>query len=207
MAPWRTNRCYLEGVSVARKLKTNAELCSEADALPEGQTGEVIDGVLHVMGRPSGFHASVEMALGSQLRFGGGGGGPVGGWLILAEVEVRFANDETCVPDITGWRTEKIGNRYVENPIRVVPDWVCEILSDSTRKKDLGPKRDMYARHGVSHLWIIEPEAHVLEVFTLNPDRKWTLAATFTDDAEVDASPFIGTMLKMAQWWLPKPAP
>lgn len=194
-------------MSVASKLKTHAELCLEAASLPEPLVGEVIDGVLYTMARPSPAHSSVETALTSQLRFGGGGGGPAVGWYIAAEVEVRFPNDETCVPDVSGWRSSKISGHRNDNPIRVTPDWACEILSDSTRKKDLGPKRDMYARQGVTHLWIVEPEAHVLEVYSLGAARRWELVGTWVEDSVVSAAPFEALKLQLSSWWLKEADP
>ena len=112
----------------AKRLKTNAELCEEADALPEPYVGEVIDGVLYTMARPTPAHANVESEIGGHLRFGGGGGSPLAGWYIQAEVEVRFATDEKCVPDLSGWRNERIAGHRNDNPILITPDWVCEIL-------------------------------------------------------------------------------
>jgi Uma2 family endonuclease len=191
-------------MSTAARRKTNAELCAEADALPPPIVGEVIDGVLYAMGRPSPSHQNVEGGIIVDLKGGPRGGGPPppAGWYIQLEVEIRFPNDEKAVPDVSGWRNERIAGHRNDNPIRVVPDWVCEILSDSTRPKDLGPKRDMHARHGVKHLWIVEPEARVLETFALDADGKWKLLASFVGDAAAHAAPFEETALTMERWWL-----
>ena len=80
-------------------------------------------------------------------------------------------------------------------------------MSPSTLAKDLGSKRDMYGRQGVKHLWTIEPEARVLEVFELTAERRWILIGNWIEDAEVDPPPFIGTRFKLSEWWLKKPAP
>ncbi len=79
-------------------------------------TGEVIDGELHVMGRPSIAHQNVETEVSADLRRSGGG---PGGWLIVPEVELRFPTDELVVPDLTGWRRERIAGRENENPATV----------------------------------------------------------------------------------------
>jgi Uma2 family endonuclease len=191
--------------SAARPL-TNAELCAQADALPDPLVGEVVDGVLYAMGRPSPAHANVETELAGDLRRGPRSGGPPpGGWFIQTEVEVRFPSDEKAVPDLSGWRTPRIAGHRNDNPILVTPDWVCEILSDGTRRKDLGVKRDMYARHRVGHLWLIEPDAHVLEAFALGGDGRWVLLGTWAEDAIADVAPFEGTRLSLAGWWLTEP--
>lgn len=193
-------------MSVAPKLKTNAELCRELDALADDQTGEVIDGTLYVMGRPSLFHQTALLGIGSTLKFGSGGGPPISGWVIGQEVEVRFPSDETVVPDLSGWKSERIAGQ-VANPMRVVPDWVCEILSDSTRKKDIGPKRRLYAQQKVAHLWLVDPVEHSLEVFERLPDETWRLLGTWEDDAVLErgVAPFLGTRIDLNQWWLSPP--
>ena len=56
------------------------------------------------------------------------------------------------------------------------PDWVCEVLSASTRKVDLQEKRPAYAREGVAHLWLIDPIDRTLEAFELR-DGEWVLIA------------------------------
>lgn len=190
-------------MSTAERRKTNAELCAEADALPSPLVGEVIDGVLYTMARPTPAHANVEEGIVLDLRGGPlGGGPPPSGWYIKTEVEIRFSNDEKAIPDVSGWRDERIRGHRNDNPIRVVPDWVCEVLSDGTRRKDLGSKRDMYARQGVRHLWLVEPDAHVLETFALEADGRWKLLGSFVGDAVARAAPFEGTPLALDRWWL-----
>ena len=121
--------------------------------------------------------------------------------MILPEVEILFPNGESAVPDLSGWRTERIAGHLEENPVTVVPDWVCEILSTSTRRKDLGPKRTMYAAHGIPHLWIVDPDARQLDAFALDHGR-WSLLKTFFEDDTADVAPFEGTPLLMSNWWL-----
>lgn len=191
---------YSGPMSPAQRLKTNAELLSELASLPDNQSGEVIDGSIYVMGRPSGAHQNVEDELTASFRRGGPGG-KGGTWVILSEVSVRFPSDEEVVPDVTGWHTARFGDRYRENPIRLRPDWVCEISSDSTRRKDLGPKRDLYARHGVPHLWIVHPDAHVLEAFEL-VGTKWQLLGTWSDKQVVTGlAPFPEMTIDLDTWW------
>jgi Uma2 family endonuclease len=186
-------------VTVALKRRSNAELLIEVERLPENMTGEVIDGELHVMGRPSIAHQNVETEVSADLRRSGGG---PGGWLIVPEVEVRFPTDELVVPDLSGWRRERIAGRESENPALVRPDWVCEILSDSTRLKDLGPKRDLYARQGVPHLWVIDPLAHILEAFALERAR-WVLLGMWSEaQVAVGIEPFPDGRFELARWWL-----
>ncbi|MDP1825816.1 MAG: Uma2 family endonuclease [Archangium sp.] len=184
----------------APRLKTNAELLAELAALPDGTSGEVIDGAAYVMGRPNLRHQTAEDEIVSLLKKGGPGGRG-GAWVLASEVSVRFPTDEEVVPDVTGWRRERFADRFDENPIRPRPDWVCEILSDSTRLKDLGPKRRLYAQQGVPHLWLIDPNARVLEAFEL-VGSAWQLLGTWSEsDTLSGLAPFPELKIKLADWW------
>jgi len=188
-------------MSTEEKRKSNRELLAEAAALPERLTGEVIEGELYVMSRPTPAHQEVEAGLMSSLKFGGGGR-PSTSWYYQHEVEVLFPTQELAVPDLSGCRSDRIAGHRNDNPIEVIPNWVCEVLSDSTRRKDLGPKRNLYARHGVGHLWLVDPVAQVLEVFALTEGR-WTLLGTWTGAAEVTGvAPFPELRFELRRWWL-----
>ncbi len=87
-----------------------------------------------------------------------------------------------------------------EAGISVPPDWVCEVLSPATRTYDLTEKRDIYAEHGVAHLWLIDPQARTLEAFRL-ADGAWTLIAALHDDAEVRLPPYEAIAFPLAALW------
>ena len=79
--------------------------------LPDNQVGEIIGGRLYSHPRPAPKHALAYSALGYSIGgpFGGGIGGP-GGWWILDEPEIRLG-DDIVVPDIAGWRRERMPKR------------------------------------------------------------------------------------------------
>jgi Uma2 family endonuclease len=54
--------------------------------------------------------------------------------------------------------------------LKVVPDLVVEILSPSTRRRDLPEKKDIYARNGVEEYWTIDPRARSLTIFSRRGD-------------------------------------
>ena len=66
-----------------------------------------------------------------------------------------------------GWRRERMRKLPTETYFTLVPDWVCEVLSPSTRNLDLGAKRAKYAREGVKFLWFVDPIERSLEAFQL----------------------------------------
>lgn len=160
-------------------------------ALPDGLVGEIINGQLYTQPRPSGPHAFAASNLGADLvnPFSRGRGGP-GGWWIIDEPEVHFERDvEVLVPDIAGWRRERMPEIPDDQRFEVVPDWICEVLSPSTASKDREVKMPVYARYGVRYAWLVDPVARQLEVHTLE-DGEWQLTATFEDGTAINAPPF-----------------
>jgi Uma2 family endonuclease len=159
--------------------------------LPENVTGEIINGELYTFTRPAGPHASATSALGMDVgsAYHRGRGGP-GGWWILDEPEIHFVRDlEVLVPDIAGWRRERMPVLPQDHRFEVVPDWVCEVLSPSTYKKDRVIKMKVYAQYGLAHLWLIDPLARILEAYSLD-NGHWTVAGLYQGTDEVTAAPF-----------------
>ncbi len=103
---------------------------------PEHLIAEIIDGELVTQPRPAGRHSAVASALGEELGppFKRGRGGP-GGWLLLYEPELHLGSD-VLVPDLAGWRRERLPYIGDEAYFTLPPDWVCEVLSPSTEKRD-----------------------------------------------------------------------
>jgi Uma2 family endonuclease len=177
-------------------------LYEELMALPEHVTGEILNGELHAMPRPSGRHGLAERGLSFSISgpFDFGRGGP-GGWWIIPEPEIHFVRDkEVAVPDLAGWRRERMPEIPEGHRFEVVPDWVCEILSPSTAKKDRVVKLPIYARYGVAYVWLVDPLAQTLEAFELQEGR-WTLIATLKDDDQVAVPPFDAVTFSLADLW------
>lgn len=183
-------------------LKPNDGLYAQLCALPEHQTGEILDGVLYTQPRPAGPHAFTAASLMVDIggRFHRGNGGP-GGWRIIAEPEVHFVRDvEVCVPDIAGWRRERLPRIPGGHRFEVVPDWACEILSTGTAKKDRAVKMPIYASYGLAHLWLVDPLEHTLEAFALQ-DGRWLVIGLFKDNDAVQVAPFDDLVLHLAGLW------
>lgn len=178
-------------------------------ALPEHLTGEILDGELFALPRPSPRHARASSGLGGVLfdsfdRPGGGGDSP-GGWWILDEPELHLGVD-IVVPDIAGWRRQKMNSLPEKAFIELPPDWVCEVLSPTTEAIDRGRKMRTYGREGVSFLWLLNPTSRTLESYRL-VDSRWTLLATFVGDETIRAEPFEAVTLDMSRWWVPETKP
>ncbi len=172
-------------------------------ALPEHLTGEILNGQLHTQPRPRGPHAWAESVLGSELMgpFGQGRGGP-GGWWILVEPEIHFVRDtEVAVPDLAGWRRERMPAIPQGHRFEVAPDWICEILSPATESKDRRIKMPLYAHYGVAYLWLIDPDRRLLEAYVLE-DGQWRLLGEFRDQSSVAVAPFEAVTLALGDLWV-----
>ena len=171
-------------------------------ALPENVSGEIIGGELYTQPRPSGKHAIAARGLGIDLGgpFDFGRGGP-GGWWIVPEPEIHLVRDtEVVVPDLAGWRRERLPAIPEGVRFEVAPDWVCEILSPTTARKDRIVKLPLYARYGVAFAWLVDPLSRTLEAFELR-EGAWTLRATLKDDDAVSIVPFDAVRFSLADLW------
>jgi Uma2 family endonuclease len=168
--------------------------------LPENLVGEIVDGRLVTHPRPAPKHARAYSSLGDELvsPFDKGRGGP-GGWWILDEPEIHVGND-ILVPDLAGWRRERMPGLPEAAWFDVAPDWVCEILSPATARVDRVSKLPIYARWGVRHAWLVDPDLQTLEAFENNGGR-WTLIATLEKDDQVRVAPFDAIAFSLAVLW------
>src|ERR1700744_4071768 len=145
----------------------NPPTLADLDALPAGIKGEIIEGVLYTMTRPRPRHQKLNLRIGARLDdpFDRGIGGP-GGWWILPEPGIELPNTPEISPDVAGWRKERLPE-LPATAITLVPDWVCEILSPTTRRHNLLIKKPYYAKIGVTHHWLVDLEARTLTVYRL----------------------------------------
>ncbi len=165
----------------------------------EGYVGEIVGGQLRVHPRPGAPHAETTSDLGGLLAapFRFGRGGP-GGWVIVDEPRVSLVED-IRVPDLAGWRTERY-TRPDEGPYRVVPDWICEVLSPRTAILDRTEKLPLYARAGVACVWLIDPVGCTLEVYRRQADG-YLLALTARGNATLRITPFDAIELELGLFW------
>jgi Uma2 family endonuclease len=189
----------------ARARPSFEELYERIRALPQGVTGEILEpGVLRTMSRPDRPHRWTARTMGQRLdafdvRTGGTG------WWIEVEVEIRFPLGRLAVPDVCGFRVERVPELPDENPLTLLPDWCCEILSPSTAREDRGTKLPLYATSGVGWTWLVDPDLRMVEVFETVQGRP-TLALTAAAGERVILPPF-DEEIDLAPWWAPRPAP
>lgn len=169
-------------------------------AVPDHLVAEILDGDLYASPRPAARHAQAASVLGGELwaPFGRGRGGP-GGWLLLFEPELHFDRD-ILVPDLAGWKRERMPQVPDEPFLTLAPDWVCEVVSPSTERIDRARKLPIYARASVGHAWLINPGQKTLEVFR-REGNSWLLLSTHEEDARVKAEPFEALELQLGVLW------
>jgi Uma2 family endonuclease len=169
-------------------------------AVPKHLVAEIINGTLVTMPRPASLHARASSRLGAELDgpFDRGRGGP-GGWILLDEPELHLHGD-VLVPDLSGWRRERMPELPDASAFELAPDWICEVLSPSTAATDRAEKLPIYAREHVGHVWLVDPIAKTLEACHLESGR-WVLLGTWRDDAKVRVAPFEAFELELAGLW------
>ena len=169
---------------------------------PEHLVAEVIDGDLYLNPRPALPHAEAASVLFGDLQspFGRGRGGP-GGWILLIEPELHLGSEPAIVvPDLAGWRRERLPAIPAAPYLTLAPDWVCEVTSPSTGRLDRAKKLPLYAAEGVHHAWVVDPHQRTLEILR-NEGGRWLLLATHADDARFRAEPFEAIELELGALW------
>ena len=124
---------------------------------------------------------------------------PLGLYLVLVPAPDDLV--AVVVPDLAGWRRERMPAIPRDHRFEVVPDWVCEILSPSTAQKDRVLKLPLYARYGVAYAWLVDPLARTLEVFELS-EGKWVLLGAIREDEPVCFPPFAAVTFALADLWV-----
>jgi len=183
---------------------SNRPTYADIEALPPNVNGEILGGELIVSPRPAPPHAHVGSNLGAILnvRFAQGIGGP-GGWWIHDEPELSLGVDpdfDPVIPDLAGWRVENLSALPDGAQYPVTPDWVCEILSPSTRRIDRMRKVPFYARAGVGHCWLVDPIERTVEVLRLESGR-WVILTQAEGNVEVSLEPFGACPLSFETIW------
>lgn len=102
---------------------------ADLEHTPENMVAEIINGELFLSPRPAPRHANTASVLGSDINGRFHGPPPDRGWWILFEPELHLSED-AYVPDIAGWRRERMPRLPDTAAFEIAPDWICEVLSE-----------------------------------------------------------------------------
>ena len=148
--------------------------------LPE-ETGfryEVLNGCLVRDPSPVTKHQRCSIRLHVLLREYFGRKDPEGE-VLGAPLDVILSEHTVLQPDllyIPGSASDVLDHPYIDEP----PELVVEILSPSTAQKDRVRKSEIYRKAGVTHYWIVDPDAKTIEAFALR-DGYYALLAAASD--------------------------
>lgn len=191
-------------MAAPQRLTRDATL-EDLESVPSHLNGEILDGELVLSPRPAPRHGLASSGLGALVGgpFGFGMGGP-GGWWIIAEPELHLGTDLrtlAVIPDLAGWRREKMPHLPETAYFAQVPDWICEVLSPGNMGRDRSLKMPFYAHAGVGHAWLVDPIAETLEVYRRANELQWLLLATYHGPVTVRAEPFDAIEIDLTPLW------
>lgn len=175
---------------------------ADLEKLRPDQRGEIIFGELCMTPRPAFAHMHVVSVVGARLmgefqfKSPSGAGGS---WIFVHEPELRIGGD-AIIPDIAAWRTERHEQIVGDYP-SIAPDWVCEILSPSTAKRDWTSKADWYLQNGVQWYWIVDPRKKFVQCFKAGASQ-WEPVGEAAESAHANLDPFSELSLNIGEFWL-----
>jgi Uma2 family endonuclease len=191
-------RCYHDLVSAVRSPLQGATF-ADLERLGDDVCAEIVRGVIVEKASPTMEHGRAQRTLGGYLgrRFDRKPGGRwPGGWWLGTEVDVEYQEHELYRHDVVGWRRERVPGCPGGRPIRVRPDWVCEVLSPSNEKRDLVDKMRVLREAGVPHYWIVNPAERVLVVHRL-VGAGYLVALSASSGETLHAEPFEDVELRV----------
>lgn len=167
-------------------------------ALPDdGKRYEIHDGELFVMAAPTLQHqivsANLFTVLNAHVRARNLG------LVLYAPLDVILVDTTILQPDLVYLDPRRLGagsRRGVEGP----PTLVVEILSPTTATTDRTTKRGLYARYGVPHFWLVDPDARVIESHVLR-GGEYAVAVRASGTQPVDLPPFTDLGLVPSSLW------
>jgi Uma2 family endonuclease len=134
---------------------------------------QVIDGEVYEMSSPTVNHQSAALEIGHQLKTQLKGK-PCRPFIAPLDVRLFYKadNSDTTIvqPDVmVVCDKNKIDRGFIKGS----PDFILEVLSDSTRRMDMFYKTNVYAKAGVKEYWILDVETKALSKGTLSADGKF----------------------------------
>lgn len=173
---------------------TYADYCALPD---DGLRYEILEGMLVAEPSPRTAHqrfsGNLFAALHGYIR------GRRLGAVFAAPFEVILAEKSVVVPDLVFVTRERIGI-ITDRGVEGAPDLIVEILSPGTARRDRVAKLRLYARHGVRHYWLADPDARIVEAFEL-VEGAYMVVASLAGDETFEPALFPGLALSLGELW------
>ena len=177
--------------------------------LPEREQPEILYGRPYWASSPKFHHARIVARIANAL-VGADDDDLPEGWWIGCDTGIRLSRHQIVAPDLCGWRRSRVPVMPDTWPCDIRPDWVCEVLSASTRARDRGLKAQVYAEAGVPWLWLVDPEDRTVEVLELQvlPEGsletpRWLRIGCFSGSEPVGLAPFLAFPVVVDGLFLP----
>ncbi len=158
---------------------------------------EVLDGELYMTPSPTYRHQRIVSRLHSLLAAYVSRQGL--GEVLTAPMDVVLSETNVVQPDVLFVRADRLPPITAKH-IPVAPDLIVEVLSPASLEQDREDKKTVYARHGVRHYWIVDPDNRTFEVFEL-AGSEYGLAGAFTGDGMAPTALFPGLNIPLAGLW------
>jgi Uma2 family endonuclease len=167
----------------------------DLQAMPnDGKRYELIDGEVYMTPSPNRKHQEAVGNLYTALRAFASKGSL--GKVYLAPFDVVLDERNVLQPDLLFVRQPRLAV-VEETHVAGAPDLVVEVLSRGTASYDRETKLQLYARAGVSEVWLVDPDARTVEVLNLGSDSRYVLTARLAGEATIPSAVLPGLALTM----------
>ncbi len=145
--------------------------------LPQGKRAELIDGEIYMMASPSTIHQRLVMALSNRIyNYIDSKQGSCEVFLSPFAVFLNADNEIYLEPDISVICDK---SKITDEGCKGAPDWVIEIVSQSSKRMDYYIKLFRYRTAGVKEYWVVDPEKNHVIVYDFEHDE--VMDYTFSD--------------------------
>jgi Uma2 family endonuclease len=168
-------------------------------ALPDDVIGEIMEGELVVTPLPTPAATSTKLALAAELNKATAESAGRHGWWLFDDARLRLGSN-ILVPDLAGWRRQRMPKKSDKKYFEVPPDWACEVLSPTSAVIDRTRKVRLYASYGLCWLWVVDPPHRTVEVLWLEGDE-WVVVGAFGGDEKAHIAPFDGFEIQLSTLW------
>jgi Uma2 family endonuclease len=122
------------------------------------------------------------------------------GEVVPAPITVVLADTSIVEPDVVYIAKERMNIVSARGTVDGAPSLAVEILSPSTARNDRQTKKPLFERYGVPFYWIVDADAHAIEVYR-TVSGIYGAAERFGPDDLVDLPPFPGLRVDSAALW------